>query len=483
MESRTDLNTLMEHVLHTAGEHNLWVPHDTIIVAVSGGPDSVALLHVLHQISNRYIPLRLICAHVHHGLRAESDQEAELVRSLAQQLNLPFEMVRIDVPSYMKESGKGFEEAARDKRYAFLHETAQRHGAASIALAHHADDQAETVLLHLLRGSGLGGLKGMKIKRREKNVELIRPFLRIYKTDIMNICRQNGYAYAIDSSNLSNQYRRNAIRLDVLPFLGQYNGHIRQSLVQLADIAGAEDDYMEQAADHVYHDLVQHKDGGLHFQTPSFLALHVALQRRLIKLILNYLSAGIEIADFHKIELIRQGIVQNKSTTWSLDIGGGLACIREYDMILFMHKPTEQSKSYTYELQTAVPELFIPEIGKRLKVKMQPPHDRYFSNMAGACAEAVFDADELIFPLTLRSRLPGDTMKVMGLNGSKKVKDIFIDAKIPPSIRSRIPVLVDGSGNMIWIPGVRRSIHAAVGTQTTAVLHMCLEETETVEHL
>ncbi|MEC0373216.1 tRNA lysidine(34) synthetase TilS [Paenibacillus chibensis] len=477
MESRTDLNMLMDHVLRTAREDDLWLPHDTIVVAVSGGPDSVALLHVLHRISQQYVPLHLVCAHVHHGLRAESDQEEELVQELARELHLPFEGVRIDVPSYMKESGKGMEEAARDKRYAFLHEIAQRYGAASIALAHHADDQAETVLLHLLRGSGPGGLKGMKIKRREKNVELIRPFLRIYKTDLLGICEQNGYAYALDSSNHSNQYRRNAIRLDVLPFLGQYNGQIRQSLIQLADIAGMEDDYMEQAADHTYHDLVQHKGGRLYFKAPSFLALHVALQRRLIKLILNYLSAGIEITDFHKIELIRQGIIQNKSTTWSLDIGGGLACIREYDMIWFMQKPPEQSKSYTYELQTAVPELFIPEIGKTLKMKVQSPHDRYFSEMAGSCAEAVFDAGQLKFPLTLRSRLPGDTMKVMGLNGSKKVKDIFIDAKIPPSVRSRIPVLVDGSGNMIWIPGVRRSMHAAVGLQTTSVLHMCLEDT------
>ncbi len=474
---------LIEHVLRMAGEHELWQPHDTIVVAVSGGPDSVALLHVLRQISERYVPLRLVCAHVHHGLRAESDQEEELVRGLAREMNLPFASARIDVPSYMKESGKGFEEAARDKRYAFLHETAHQYGAASIALAHHADDQAETVLLHLLRGTGLGGIKGMKIKRREKNVELIRPFLRIYKTDLLSICKQNGFAYALDSSNLSSQYRRNAIRLDVLPFLGQYNGQIRHSLVQLADIAGMEDDYMEHAANHAYHDKVQHKDGRLYFRVPSFLALHVALQRRLIKLILNYLSAGIEITDFHKIELIRQGIIQNQSTTWSLDIGGGLACIREYDMILFMQKPPEQSKSYTYELQTAVPELCIPEIGKKLKMKVQSPHDRYFSDMAGACAEAVFDAGQLKFPLTLRSRLPGDTMKVMGLNGSKKVKDIFIDAKIPPSVRSRIPVLVDGSGNMIWIPGVRRSMHAAVGTQTTSVLHMCLEDTEAVEQL
>ncbi|MFU1796705.1 tRNA lysidine(34) synthetase TilS [Paenibacillus azoreducens] len=483
MDSRSDLNMLVEHVLHMAGEHDLWLPHDVIVVAVSGGPDSVALLHVLHQISIRHVPLKLVCAHVHHGLREESEHEEELVRNLARELDIPFELARIDVPSYMKESGKGFEEAARDQRYAFLHETARRWNAASIALAHHADDQAETVLMHLLRGSGLGGLKGMKIKRREKNVELIRPFLRIYKTDLLNICKQNGYTYAIDSSNYSNKYRRNAIRLDVLPFLGQYNGRISQSLVQLAEIAGMEDDFMGQSADLAYREMVRQKNGGLYFEAPSFLRLHVALQRRLIKLILNYLPLGFEIADFHKIELIRQSIIQNKSTTWSLDIGGGLACIREYDMILFMHKPPEQSKSYTYELQAAASELCIPEIGKRLKMKLQSPQNSCFSARAGSCAEAVFDAGQLKFPLTLRSRLPGDTMKVMGLNGSKKVKDIFIDAKIPPSVRSRIPVLVDGSGHIIWIPGVRRSEHAAVGSQTISVLHMCLEDIKAVELL
>lgn len=483
MESRTNLNTLAGHVLRMAGEHGLWKSNDTIVVAVSGGPDSVALLHVLHRISRLHVPLQLVCSHVHHGLRADSDGEEELVRRMAEGLGIPFESARIDVPSYMKESGKGFEEAAREKRYAFLHETARRYGAASIALGHHADDQAETVLMHLLRGSGLTGLTGMKIKRREKNVELIRPFLRIYKTDLVSVCEQEGLAYAVDSSNLSNEYRRNAIRLDVLPFLGQYNGQIRQSLVQLAEIAGGEDDFMELAADHAYRNMVRHKNGRLYFEAPSFLALHVALQRRLIKLILNYLSAGSEITDFHKIELIREPIVQNKSTTWSLDIGGGLACIREYDMIWFMHRPQEQSKSYTYELQTAVPELFIPEIGKKMKMKVQSPNDSYFSNAAGTCAEAVFDAGQLKYPLTIRSRLPGDTMKVMGLNGSKKVKDIFIDAKIPPSARSRIPVLVDGSGNIIWIPGVRRSAHAAVGAQTVSVLHMRLEDAEAVEQL
>ncbi|RED29748.1 tRNA lysidine(34) synthetase TilS [Paenibacillus sp. VMFN-D1] len=481
MESRQKFSTIKEQVLRTAEEHRLWSPHDTLVVAVSGGPDSVALLHVLKDISETAVPLNLICAHAHHGLRPEADEEAELVRRLAAELGVRFEMARVDVPSYMKESGKGVEEAARFKRYEFLFETALACGANTIALAHHADDQAETVLMHLLRGSGPGGLRGIRFKRREKNVELIRPFLRIYKTDLVDMCEQNGYPYAVDQTNFQTEYRRNAIRLDVLPYLGQYNSRIVQSINQMADIIGPEDDFVEQAAVNAYRELVQCNHGRHAFRAPSFLALHVALQRRLIKLILNYLSPGSENTDYHKIETIRHGIHQKDSTTWHLDLGCGLVCIREYDWITFMHGMPEKMISYTYRLDAIVPELWLQEIRKVLRMAEHTPEVNQLSKMALDGHQAVFDADELQFPLTIRSRQPGDTMRIMGLNGSKKVKDIFIDAKIPPSMRSRIPVLVDGSGSIVWIPGVRRSIHAAVGAHTSTVLHLSLEDAGNAE--
>lgn len=161
-------NMLVKNVLDAAEEHQLWVPGDRIVVAVSGGPDSVAFLHIMHEISKRHVPLELICAHVHHGFRTESDEEAEKMMELAQQLGITFEWTKADVPSYMELTGQGPQEAARNKRYAFLYEVASKYNATSIALAHHADDQAETVMLHLLRGTGLSGLSGMKFKRREK---------------------------------------------------------------------------------------------------------------------------------------------------------------------------------------------------------------------------------------------------------------------------------------------------------------------------
>lgn len=470
------MHLLVEHVLRTAVEEGLWTPHDTIIVAVSGGPDSVALLHIMHEISQRHIPLHLICAHVHHGFRKESDEEALMVRSIAETLGIPFVMEAIDVPAYMKETGKGAEEAARDKRYEFLIRTALNLGARSIALGHHADDQAETVLLHLLRGTGPSGLIGMKFNRTIKNVELIRPLLRIYKTDLIDVCESEKLMYAIDQSNLQTKYRRNEIRLDILPYLGQYNGQITQALNQLSSVMTGEDDYMEQVAEKMYQELVHTSEGRFTFQVSSFTGLHVALQRRLIKLILNYMSVDSELTDYNKIETLRDGFTQKLLSTWSRDLGGGFVCIREYDVVTFQPKPLMQKLRYTYQLNAVVPELIVSEIGKILRMTVVPRNQKSWSRAELNGHEAVFDADLLAFPLTLRCRQDGDTMKVMGLNGSKKVKDILMDDKIPPSLRPQIPIIVDGNNHIVWIPGLRRSIHAPVNQHTTSVLHMSLED-------
>ncbi|MDO7908588.1 tRNA lysidine(34) synthetase TilS [Paenibacillus sp. JX-17] len=470
---------LVQQVLDTNLEYQLWSAGDRIVVAVSGGPDSVALLRVLAEISSTHTPLQLVCAHVHHGLRAtESDQEAEFVRNLAFELGVPFEMIRLDVPAYRLETGKGSQEAARELRYAFLHEVAERYGAASIAMGHHGDDQAETVMLHLLRGSGLKGLGGIKYHRLQKNVKLIRPLLRMYKTALVAICKEQHFPYVTDSSNEQRKYRRNAIRLDVLPYLGQYNPQLPQTLNRLAELVQAEDDYMEEAAQDLYVRMVHSEHGRLTLEVPSFLGLHVALQRRLIKLILNYLPSDSENVDFHKIDVIRRGILQAHPTTWSLDLGTGLTCIREYDVVAFFVKKDTHPAGYQYEIPVITGDctLRMDEIGRTLRISVIQGHE-FPSPETASPYEAWFDANYLAFPLSIRTWIPGDRMKVMGLKGSKKVKDIFIDGKIPPSRRPLVPLLCDENGNILWIPGIRRSEHAVVKEASTTVIYMSLEET------
>jgi tRNA(Ile)-lysidine synthase len=466
---------LIEHVGQVQREHQLWVQGSCIIVAVSGGPDSVALLHVLNHFALAD-NLKLVCAHVNHGFRGEeSDREAVFVCELAKQLDIPFELGQFDVPAYMKRTGKGTQVAAREVRYQFLYEVAMKHQATSIALAHHGDDQAETVMLHLLRGSGPTGLAGMRIKRLEQKLELIRPFLQIYKKDLVAVCEEEKIAFVTDSSNFINKYARNAIRLDVLPFLGQYNERLVSALNTTAEIVGTEDDYMAQQTEELYKQLISEIKHGLAFSAKSFQLLHVALQRRLIKLILNYSPFKMEESDFIKIEAIRARILIENPINWKLDLGGRLRCVREYDIISFVQDVSDQNVAgYTYRIDQDEQQVSIPEIRKKLMITQCMASSGMDTIISSANNTAYFDADELEYPLTIRSRLPGDSMRLMGLNGSKKVKDIFIDDKIPPSLRPHIPIISDALGRIIWIAGIRRSALATLHQHTTSIVRMVL---------
>ncbi|MBD3922770.1 tRNA lysidine(34) synthetase TilS [Paenibacillus sp. PR3] len=459
-------------------EHGLWREGDCIVAAVSGGPDSMVMLHLLHTVSDTE-RLQLVAAHVDHGFRGqESANESTLVRTFAAKLGVPFESVTLDMPSYIEATGMNSQQASRMKRYEFLHAVAARHGASHIALAHHADDQAETVLMRLLRGTGTGGLAGIPVKRRDKNVELIRPLLRINKAELAAYADLHSIPYAIDSSNEKRDYWRNELRLDVLPYLEQHNPQLSSSLNRLAEIASAEDQWMQDETRRAFDRLAARSLGSFcELQRADLASLPLALQRRLIKLILNYLSmetAGLtpgDKADFERIEAIRHAALATSPTTWQTDAGGGIRFYREYDRLRWWIGEPHSRKSswppYAYTIEAMDDVLDVPEGGLSFRL----------TNAVTAADErgrygADFDADQLLFPLTVRNRRPGDRMSVVGLNGTKKVQDMFVDLKIPPSERDRMPLLVDAAGQVLWIPGARRSAIALTDAGTTNVLRI-----------
>ncbi|WP_411344582.1 tRNA lysidine(34) synthetase TilS [Paenibacillus sp. WLX1005] len=451
--------------------------HCTIVVAVSGGPDSVALLHTLHVLSPVY-GWRLVCAHMNHGFRPEeSATEAMFVEQLAAELEIPLEWETADAPAYMQQTGLGAQEAARHLRYDFLHRVASDYNAEAIALAHHMDDQAETILMRILRGTGPEGLGGMKLRRTEKNVELIRPFLRIYKADLIGACRECGFRYMTDSSNDQRKYTRNAIRLDVLPFLEPFNNQLVPALSRLAEIASTENEYIVQQTETLYNELVKEKEGSFSFSAASFVTVHVALQRRLIKLILNYLSSANETFDFAKIEIIRRQIEQSDLASWNLDVGSRIICIREYDDIRFMQISEQEAAPFCLPVQHEDAVVYVPGTSARLEVTVRHGGHTLSESVALSSDEAFFDADLLDFPLYLRSRRPGDVIALLG-GGTKKVKNLFIDAKIPLSQRDRMPLLVDVSGRILWIPGLRRAREALLGPDTNRCLYMKIVKSE-----
>ncbi|MDF2715440.1 MAG: tilS [Paenibacillus sp.] len=450
---------------------------DRIVVAVSGGPDSMALLHVLFLLS-RDMRFGLIVSHVNHGFRVEeSEREAETVAAYAAKLGVPCEIGRFDLPSYVAETGMNSQVAAREKRYAFLFETARRHGAGKIALAHNADDQAETVLMRIMRGTGPSGLTGIPLRRTEKNLELIRPLLRIYKSEIERHCAEYGIPVCRDSSNEQRKYFRNVVRLDVLPYLRGYNDKLPESLNRLADMMQAEDDWMDAEARRQFAELVtvvqaeRRVECGL--GANRFAGLHVALQRRLIKLILNYVFLEADLSDYARIEAVRSVIVREQGESVSLDLHDRLKLIREYDHVMFVQEvPVPQP--YEYFMEGPNDSLRLPEAGLELESALiggsetaDPSWKR-----SGGHDEARFDYELMHFPLTVRSRQSGDRMEPLGLKGTKKVKDMFIDEKMPPAARSRVPLVLDAAGRILWIPGVRRSRHATVSETTSRVLVM-----------
>ncbi|WP_168123492.1 tRNA lysidine(34) synthetase TilS [Paenibacillus sp. HB172176] len=457
---------MLEQIAEEAAREKLWDAGDTIVIAVSGGPDSMALLHML-SILARPQRLTLVAAHVNHGFRPEeSAAEQAVVRRYTDRLGIHCEIAELDLVTYIEENRLNAQAAAREKRYAFLHETAARHGASRIALAHHADDQAETVLMHLIRGAGLSGLSGMTGRRREKNMELLRPLLRMNKTDLIDYCEEHGVPYCVDSSNLKRHYFRNTIRMEVLPYLEQYNPQFSLSLQRLAEVAGAEDDWLNRQVREKFEHLVLVSGRQYTIRCAELHRLHVALQRRLIKLILSYLSPDTEILSFEGIETMRLAASDDAVSTWRLDVGSGVRCVREYETMHWLKKASNPedgkaelavSGSYAYEIQKGDSQLRELPGGWRLQFIWS---EQQLPCKPGTRFEACFDADELTYPLMVRNRRRGDRIHVLGLNGSKKVQDMFVDEKIAPSKREFYPLVFDAEDRLIWIPGLRRSSHA-----------------------
>jgi len=472
---------LISRVQEYIREEGLLQPGEAVVVAVSGGPDSMALLHLLWRLSGE-LGLRLTVAHVNHGFRGEESAEEErMVEAYSRSLGLPFRVVHLDMPAYIRDTGKNSQAASRERRYAFLADTAAECGARKIALAHHAGDQAETVLMRVLRGAGPQGLSGISAERTFANVELIRPLLRINKEALVAYCEEEGVPFRIDSSNNKRHYTRNRIRLDVMPLLREFNPRLEEALVRLADVMQAENAYLTEAAAAAFASLVHPEDGGFAFSRKAFQGLHLALQRRLIKLLLDYLSVGPDRQDdsgYVMTEMVRRAALREGPPNFTLDLAANLQFCREYDQIRlvppddpqpFLHYITEE------ELRAGESESFALTLqGSGTVIRAFVSDSRSALPEAGRNGRdyAVFDRDSLVFPLVVRSRREGDRMSVMGLKGIKKVKDIFIDEKLPSRLRATWPILADGEGRILWLPGVRQSAYSVMTEKTARYLCM-----------
>jgi tRNA(Ile)-lysidine synthase len=458
---------MLDKVYKTITEHHLLSKGDRVIVGVSGGPDSLALLHFM---SGRRTEdqIEVFAVHLNHQFRGEeSDQDEQVAAEYAKRWGIPFYSKSVNVPSYIKETKLNPQVAARRVRYDFFREIGKHVAATKMALGQHADDQAETLLMRVIRGTGVEGISGIPIQREEGDMILIRPFIEVSKEEILTYCHQHKITYRIDQSNLSGKYFRNQVRLDIIPFLQQYNPNIKEALIHLAEWARVENHWMKQQAKEMMERITEKKDKDIKLRRHLFIGLDIALQRRIVKLILSCLSDNQISNEGVIIENIRS-LILGDQPNFSVHLKNGVWLHRSYEIISFDLESGDVMKPYSYQLE--IPgERFIPEWNGvfRTYVTSSPPSYSKENSYI-----ALFDLQSFIGTFEIRNRRDGDRMSPRGLNGSKKVKDMFIDAKVPKYERQILPHLVY-DGEVLWIPGLRISSVGAPTDSTTQFL--CIE--------
>lgn len=454
--------SLLSRVRKTVEKYGLLEGGDKVLVALSGGPDSVCLLFILLELKGEFA-LSFHIAHLNHSLRgAESDEDAEWVKALAEKLEIPITLKKLDVRGWVRSKRVSLEEGAREARYEFLSKVADKIGATKIAVGHTLDDQAETVFLRLLRGTGLPGIGGIPPKRGR----FIRPLIGLTREEIMEYLSAKGLSYREDSSNLRPDYLRNRLRLWLIPLLkSKYSPRIVELLGRYAELARIDNSYLETVAMGAFSSVLSHSSPTqVVLDRKRLKELHPSLARRVIRIAVKQIKGSLRgIRAEHILSALEL------QTGKKLCLPSGTVVEREYDSLIFSSRE-DQCEDYIYTLP--IPgNLVVREAKMRLVTEFVDkgflPKD--FKSVVPD--EAYFDFDCLHPPLVVRNRRPGDRIQPFGMRGQKKLKEVLIDDKIPRSMRERIPLLVDTEG-ILWIIGNRRCGRAKITVDTKSVLRV-----------
>lgn len=489
---------LEERVKETIARYRMLSRGDKVVVGVSGGPDSLALTHLLWRVQKEY-GMALHLAHLNHMFRgAESEADSRFVASFAARLGLPCTVEEVDVPAYIAAHGLSAEAGAREVRYAFFERVAAAVGAEKIALGHHADDQVETVLLRILRGTGMRGLGGMAPVRDGR---YIRPLIGVRRAEIEAYCREHDLQPRLDSTNLSPAYLRNRIRRELLPFLrARYNPAVDASLLQIAEIVRAEDDYMAGEArkqlDRLRRDpdvLRSIRNGqaqgvALVIDIAGLADQPVALQRRIIRQAFDEgrrgREAGLELVH---VEAVRRLALEGRTGEMAT-LPGGMVAAREYGYLYLgarrgFPEAAERGKTLSPEAvggawPIRIPgRTEIPGLGLVVEALVAPaPGDGALPPFGeGIDREWVaVDRQKVGDQVWVRYRRPGERFWPLGAAGARKLKDFFIDAKVPRQVRDRVPIIAAGPGaeQIVWVTGLRIDERVKITVETREVLRL-----------
>ena len=416
-------------------KNNLIQNGDKVLAAVSGGADSVCMLNMLLALKNCY-NIDIAVAHVNHNLRNDTEQRDYLfTKKLAEDMDLEFFYLSADVAGYALEHHISHEDAGRKIRYDFFDKLLQAHNFSKIATAHNKNDNAETILMNLLRGTTIKGMSGIPAVRGN----IIRPILNLTRDEIELFCKENDLSYVTDETNLVPVYKRNKVRLDLIPLIRrEYNSNILETITNNVDIISAENDFLNTSANNAYNSVVKQNGSEYVIDIKSLLSYHIALQRRIIYRILESLAGEKHVGMVHTDTVI--SFINKSNTGKSLNMPGNIKAAISYgDLIISksvlpaepIHQNIEFGKEY---------------ILNGLKLLFETS-----TEMTNEKHVYYFDSDKTGTNLFIRTRRAGDKFQPPGMHGTKKLSDYFTDKKIPVSMRDAQLILTDSNDNIICL--------------------------------
>ena len=473
---------LLKKVYLTIDGYDLIRKGETVVCAVSGGADSVCLLHILREINElQQLDWKIHIAHFNHQLRgAASDEDENFVRLLADRLKLPFHSKRGDVLTLKKKKRLSLEEAARKARHSFLTAHAKSLGEKQlkIALAHNMDDQAETILHRIIRGTGLRGLKGIapiRLLSRKKDLFAVRPLIEVERHEVESFLRDRGIAFRTDLSNFDTSFTRNRIRHKLIPMIeSEFNPRFRSALVRLGQTGGSFYLLLREIAGEVYENtrMLAGKDE-VCFNVEEFSKLPPAIQTLLIDRAVQTLSHKSIYLNFeHYIDIL--SLCSEQGFAKVIKLPKGLEAKRE-SYVLKIHHPKEAPPPVTFRRQ----KIQVPgrTVIKKLKIEIEAEvlqgrivgMKEYVQNKD--FTEEIVDYGKVAMPLSVRMREPGDVFSPLGARGSCKLKKFFIDNKVPQALRDRVPIIAD-QDRIVWVVGYRIGESVKVTDRTEKLLRL-----------
>jgi tRNA(Ile)-lysidine synthase len=479
MNKERHQETLEQRVLHFIQKEHLVSTPLCLLVAVSGGPDSVCLLHTLVELREG-LGITLHVAHLNHKLRgAESEADARYVSRLTHRLGISATIEEQDVKAYQKHKRISLEEAAREVRYTFLAQVAQSVGAKEAALGHTVDDHIETILMHLVRGTGIKGLQGLQPHTQWQlggnSITIVRPLLQVSREETTNYCRQHRLKPRIDTSNLSLSPLRNRIRHQLLPLLRSYNPQVTEALLRTARIAGDDLGFIDEQCLRLWAEIAQKQGNTVILDKQRLLKSPSALRRYLLRMSIEKLLGNIKDIEMRHIEDIMS--ILTKPAGKRLDLPGGLIFAVEYDRYLLTQD--REALSPFPPLEDEFPlklpgETILP--GWRTEASIIDPSivKGKGIGLINNDLTAYFDLDKAGDKLTVRSRQRGDRFQPLGMSQPKKLGEFMIDAKIPQAWRGRIPIVCSPQ-HILWVVGWRIDDRAKVTPQTKRILRLKFE--------